>query len=157
MHFIALVRKGQNKQHNNKRTSVTRNISTVGSQHLESHFYPKLPKRLSVEFTCYDILIFTRLTFHLHFISFYCIILLYLNVLIQPLAAICNRPLINWNSNSAGITRQCTTTVNKETRKKEKQTASAVRGQQVGGGQFVVRCGGHRRRVAFAVTADNKR
>jgi len=38
----------------------------------------------------------TRLTFCLHFISFYSIILLYLNVSIQPLAAIRNKPSVDW-------------------------------------------------------------
>jgi len=34
-------------------------------------------------------------TFYFHYISFCCIILLYLNVLIQPLAAIRNKPMID--------------------------------------------------------------
>ena len=38
----------------------------------------------------------TRLIFYFHYISFYCIILLYLNVSIQHLAAIRNKPLIDW-------------------------------------------------------------
>jgi len=36
------------------------------------------------------------MNFYFHYISFYCIILLYPNVSIQPLAAICNEPLIDW-------------------------------------------------------------
>ena len=52
-------------------------------------------KIISRVYLLWHINLWTRLTFYFHYISFYCIILLYQNVLIQTLAAIWNKTSVD--------------------------------------------------------------